>query len=95
MKHGSDSFSKSAIESFCNTIPLRPVAHSVASGNPMFFTEGLKLLGHVLAALVIVQSPDFPTQLVLSKRFELLECGERVAFPPEQYHNSVACIPPV
>jgi hypothetical protein len=50
----------------------------------------VELLGHVLAALVVMQSLDIPTQLVLRKRFKQLECTECVAFPPEQYDNSVA-----
>ena len=54
--------------------------------------EVVELLGHVFPPFVVVQRLDFPIQLVLSKCFELLECRERIAFPPEQHHNLVVCM---
>ena len=39
----------------CNTILLRSVMHSVSPDNIMICTEVIKLLGHILSSLVILQ----------------------------------------
>jgi hypothetical protein len=74
MKHSCDFLSKGTIELFCNTILLRLVTHSVVSGHSMFNAEVLKLFGHILSTLVILQCSNLDTQLCFCIGLKLLEC---------------------
>ena len=77
---------------FSYTILLGPVAHSVTSGNPLVDAELLKLLGHVLPALVILQSSNSDIKLCLCIGFEPFERIKGLRFGLHGDHHLEATI---
>ena len=52
----------------------------MSSLNPMLLCKAEKLLRHVFTSLVILESSDFDSKLILGPRLVGLECNEGVRF---------------
>lgn len=83
-KHGGNPLTQSPVKPLCHSILLRPIPHSVSAHNPMVQTEVVKLLGHVLTPLVILQLSNL--QIVLGPGIcpEALKSRESLTFSLER-----------
>ena len=87
-EHSCDPLSNRSVCSLCYPVLLRPIAHSVLSSNPGICSVLQECIGHVFTALVISQSIDLCTMVVLSIGLEGLESLEGVQFCSQGNNNS-------
>jgi hypothetical protein len=76
VKHRDDPLLHGPVGTLSNTILLRPSPDRVLPLDPMLCTKVVKLLTHVLTTLVLPESLDGASSLVLSPGLELLEVRE-------------------